>query len=117
MKTHVLQFPSPKTASLRNDLLVEFKCWLESKYIHLDSTSFITSDLSYWFTTPSSYLEKRYLKLSLLIASETQSMVGLEAVLFGLVEFPLIVYQQQYYTDLHSRKLSTRWVVKLVSKL
>ena len=53
----------------------------------------------------------------MLIAFQAQQKLRWEAFLYGLIAFPIISCQQNYYTSIVSRKTGVRRGIQLVDKL
>ena len=115
--THILQCQDEKVKLLRDNLLKELQCWLNSIDTHPDITSFVISGLSSWLSSSTDVIINDTLEPSITAAFRSQLNLGWVPLLHGLISRDLIHLQQQYYTSIHSRKLGTRWGIRLIGKL
>ena len=83
---------------------------------HPDIVNFFFSGLSSWLSLQPFVLDPS-LDPSLTSTFQTQTILGWESILLGLIVSLIVLLQQEYYTNLNSRKLGTRWACNLVHKM
>ena len=115
--THVLQCQNEYIVQLRQNILAELKVWLNSVDTDPDITLFIISGLSSWLADTPSSDNDTAVEPKLLHAIKSQLLLGWEVFLHGFIAKGLIECQQDYYSDMDSRKTGTRWGIQLISKL
>ena len=114
---HILQCSSNSASSLRQRLLKELQCWLQSVDTHPDIVAFLISGLTSWLTPGTSFYLDTSVDLPLLNAFRIQLQLGWEAQLLGFITSPLLLCQHEYYNSQGSRKSGNRWGILLTCKL
>ena len=114
---HILRCSDPKVKSLRNDLLKEMKCWMNSIDTHPDIIAFVISGLSSWLSSANDFHLDVTVDHDMLLAFKIQINLGWESFLLGMVAKQIIQQQQSYYSSIQSRKTGTRWGIRLIGKL
>ena len=92
--THrILKCPSNSASSLRQRLLTELQCWLQSVDTHPDIIAFLINGLTSWLVPGRSFHLDTSVDFILLKAFRIQLQLGWEAQLLGLLTSPLLMCQ------------------------
>lgn len=78
---------------------------------------FIISGLTSWLSSSIDFHIDTTVSPGISSAFRSQIKLGLESLLHNLFSKKLIQQQQQHYSSINSRKLGTRWGIRLTGKL
>ena len=116
-RRHILQCQDSRAVTLRGELLKEFQCWLNSIDTHPDIIYFVISGLISWFSSSIEFRIGAAVESEIASAFRSHLKLGWESLIHGLLSRQRIQQQQQYYSLISSRKLGTRWGIRLTGKL
>ena len=87
---HILRCSDPKVQSLRNILLKEMKCWMNSIDTHPDIITFVVSGLSSWLSSENDFNLDATVERDMLLAFKTQIKLGWDSFLLGMIAKQII---------------------------
>ena len=118
---HVITCPASQASNLRQRLISDLMDWLRDmnthpciiKFIHLGVKKWISNRQFKW--QPHSAIFSDCPSINKALTSQLQ--VGWYYFLCGILTTELVELQQSYYTQLDSKRSSTRWAANLIKKL
>ena len=93
------------------------KCWMNSIDTHPDIITFIISGLSSWLSSSNDFHLDVTVERDMLLSFRSQLRLRWEYILLRLITKKMIHQQQLHYSSIQSRKLGTRWGIRLTGKL
>ena len=115
---YVLQFQSDNICELQNNTILESRMWMKAVHTQLGIAFFIFSGLTSLISNVITVFELDIsIDLTILTAFRYHTRIGWDTFLHGLISRHIMIYQQDYYSEISSRKLSSRWGAQLIQCL